>query len=47
MAEFWTDDQRSEGLLAAMGWRRVFQREDYIGHRGWSLMEKRLGSDAG
>jgi ribosomal protein S18 acetylase RimI-like enzyme len=45
VAEFWTDDQRSEGLLGALGWRRIFQREDYIGHRGWSLMEKRLGTD--
>ena len=45
IAEFWTDDQRSEGLLAALGWHRIFQREDYIGHRPWSLMEKRLGSD--
>src|SRR5438874_788424 len=44
IAEFWTDDQRSEGLLAALGWRRIFQREDYIGHRGWSLMEKRIGA---
>jgi ribosomal protein S18 acetylase RimI-like enzyme len=44
-AEFWTDDQRSEGLLGALGWRRIFQREDYIGHRAWSLMEKRLGGD--
>ena len=45
VAEFWTDDQRSEGLLAALGWRRIFQREDYIGHRPWSLMEKQLGGD--
>ncbi len=45
VAEFWTDDQRSEGLLGALGWRRIFQREDYIGHRPWSLMEKRLGAD--
>jgi ribosomal protein S18 acetylase RimI-like enzyme len=45
LAEFWTDDQRSEGLLAALGWRRIFQREDYIGHRAWALMEKRLGAD--
>jgi hypothetical protein len=45
VAEFWTDDQRSEGLLAALGWRRIFQRENYIGHGSWSLMEKRLGAD--
>ncbi len=43
MAEFWTDDQRSEGLLAALGWHRIFQREDYIGGRPWALMEKRFG----
>jgi len=46
LAEFWTDDDRSEGLLAAMGWRRIYHREDYIGHRGWSLMEKRLSPDS-
>ena len=45
VAEFWTDDDRSEGLLAALGWRRIFQRGDYIGHRGWSLIEKRFGPD--
>ena len=45
LAEFWTDDQRSEGLLAALGWRRILQREDYIGRRSWSLMEKSLESD--
>jgi N-acetylglutamate synthase-like GNAT family acetyltransferase len=44
VAEFWTDDQRSEGLLAALGWHRIFQREDYIGHRPWALMEKRIVS---
>ena len=43
VAEFWTDDQRSEGLLAAFGWGRIFQRQDYIGHRTWALMEKRIG----
>jgi GNAT superfamily N-acetyltransferase len=42
LAEFWTDDDRSEGLLAAMGWRRVFARDNYIGRRRWSLMEKGL-----
>ena len=43
-AEFWTDDPRSEGLLAALGWRRLFRRDDYIGRRSWLLMEKRLDS---
>jgi GNAT superfamily N-acetyltransferase len=42
LAEFWTDDQRSEGLLGALGWRCILQRQDYIGHRTWALMEKRL-----
>ena len=42
VTEFWTDDQRSEGLLAAFGWNRILQRDDYIGHRSWALMEKRL-----
>jgi GNAT superfamily N-acetyltransferase len=44
VAEFWTDDNRSEGLLAALGWRCIFKREDYMGHHSWSLMEKRLGT---
>ena len=44
MAEFWTDDDRSEGLLGALGWRRVFERENYIGGRRWTLMEKTLPS---
>jgi GNAT superfamily N-acetyltransferase len=42
LAEFWTDDGRSEGLLAALGWNPVFRRENYIGQRPWTLMEKRL-----
>jgi N-acetylglutamate synthase-like GNAT family acetyltransferase len=42
LAEFWTDDARSEGLLAALGWRRIFVRDGYIGRRPWSLMEKML-----
>jgi GNAT superfamily N-acetyltransferase len=45
IAEFWTDDLRSEALLAALGWRRIFQRDDYIGHRSWYLMEKQIGPD--
>jgi GNAT superfamily N-acetyltransferase len=44
LAEFWTDDHRSEGLLAALGWRRVMEREGYIGGRTWSLMEKPLAT---
>lgn len=42
LAEFWTDDTRSEGLLAALGWRRVLERPDYVGRRTWILMEKAL-----
>jgi GNAT superfamily N-acetyltransferase len=42
LAEFWTDDTRSEGLLAAFGWRRVVSRPDYVGRRSWTLMEKQL-----
>lgn len=42
VAEFWTDDARSEGLLAALGWHRLYRRDDYVARRSWSLMEKRL-----
>lgn len=44
LAEFWTDDLRSEGLLAALGWAVATRRSNYIGHRDWTLMEKVLGS---
>ena len=47
LAEFWTDDDRSEGLLATLGWQRIYLRDEYIGRRSWSLMEKRLEADAG
>jgi len=42
LAEFWTDDARSEGLLGALGWHRIFVRNGYFGKRVWSLMEKTL-----
>jgi hypothetical protein len=42
LAEFWTDDLQSEGLLGAMGWRVVLRRPGYIGGRTWALMEKEL-----
>jgi N-acetylglutamate synthase-like GNAT family acetyltransferase len=45
LAEFWTDDERSEGLLAALGWRRIFHRQNYVGRRSWSLMEKQLSNE--
>jgi ribosomal protein S18 acetylase RimI-like enzyme len=44
LAEFWTDDERSEGLLGALGWRRVMVRENYYGGTTWLLMEKSLAS---
>ena len=45
LAEFWTDDARSEGLLAALGWRRMFTaRAIYLGRQPWTLMEKRLAT---
>jgi ribosomal protein S18 acetylase RimI-like enzyme len=44
LAEFWTDDVRSEGLLAALGWNRIFVRHGYIGNRTWFLMEKPLAA---
>jgi hypothetical protein len=46
LAEFWTDDPRSEGLLAALGWRRIFVRNGYLGRQTWHLMEKQLGDPA-
>jgi ribosomal protein S18 acetylase RimI-like enzyme len=42
LAEFWTNDLRSEALLAAFGWRRVLERPDYIAGETWVLMEQRL-----
>ena len=42
LMEFWSDDLRSEGILAAMGWHRTIQRDRYIGQRTWFLYEKRL-----
>lgn len=42
LAEFWTDDSRSEALLAALGWDTVLHRTRYMGGKPWTLMEKRL-----
>lgn len=42
LAEFWTDDQRAESLLAALGWERVVRRPRYMFGRPWTLMEKPL-----
>ncbi len=46
MAEFWTDDLRAEGLLAAMGWHRLMSRDHYLGNGTWVLMEKRFEAGA-
>jgi GNAT superfamily N-acetyltransferase len=45
LAEFWTDDLESEGLLGALGWRVVLRRPGYIGGRTWALMEKDLSGE--
>jgi GNAT superfamily N-acetyltransferase len=45
LVEFWTQDLRSEALMAAFGWRRVLERPEYIGGETWYLMEKELPSD--
>jgi N-acetylglutamate synthase-like GNAT family acetyltransferase len=42
VAEFWTDDLRSETFLLAFGWSRIVTRHNYIGQRTWYLMEKRF-----
>jgi hypothetical protein len=42
LAEFWTDDKRSEGLLAALGWSPILHRQAYLGRHPWTLMEKRF-----
>lgn len=42
LIEFWTDQLSIEPLLAALGWRRVATRADYVGGRTWHLLEKRL-----
>lgn len=47
LAEFWTGDSRSEGLLSALGWHCIFRRDNYIGHKEWALMEKPLEGSRG
>jgi GNAT superfamily N-acetyltransferase len=42
LAEFWTDDERAEAFLAALGWDRVVRRPRYMYGRTWTLMEKPL-----
>ncbi len=42
LAEFWTDDARSEALLGALGWETVLHRPRYMAGRPWTLLEKRL-----
>ena len=34
--------ERRLELLAALGWKAVLRREDYLGRRPWTLMEKRF-----
>lgn len=45
VAEFWTDDMRSEAFLVAFGWTQILTRKDYIGRRSWYLMEKRFTTE--
>ncbi len=47
LVEFWTQDLRSEALMAAFGWRRVLERPDYIGGEKWYLLEKELPQPVG
>lgn len=42
LVEFWSANEGSTALLGALGWRQVVLRQDYIGHRQWRLLEKRL-----
>ena len=42
LAEFWTDDDRAEGLLGALGWTLVVRRTRYMNEGSWTLLEKRL-----
>lgn len=42
LVEFWTDQLGLEPLLAALGWRKVASRPDYINGQTWYLLEKRL-----
>lgn len=42
LVEFWTDQLGLEPLLAALGWRKVMSRQDYINGQTWYLLEKRL-----
>jgi len=42
LVEFWTQDLRSEALLAMFGWKRVMERPDYIGGETWYLLEKTI-----
>jgi GNAT superfamily N-acetyltransferase len=42
VAEFWTDDTRTEPILIQAGWNKVMERPEYVGRRTWALMEKRF-----
>src|SRR5262249_35632375 len=42
LGRFLADDERSQANPGRRGGRRIFQRDEYIGRRSWSLMEKQL-----
>ena len=42
LLEFSTDELRGEAFLAALGWRRVLARRNFVGHRTWYILEKPL-----
>lgn len=47
LVEFWTQDLRSEALMAAFGWRRILERPEYIGGETWYLLDKELSTPVG
>jgi GNAT superfamily N-acetyltransferase len=42
LLECWTDSTRAEDRMARRGWQAVTRRPDYIGHKPWTLLEKRV-----
>lgn len=42
LLECWTDDARAELRMRKRGWNAVMERPDYVGHRAWTLFEKRI-----
>lgn len=43
LVEFWTDRLGLEPLLAALGWKLVMTRPEYIAGRTWYLLAKPIG----